>query len=101
MSHNVLVDVLCSIFELILLMMESLLITLVSIILGVALLYLAVTVAGPLLQSHVGLVLTPTWLTSGQWQLLGILLLFGSMVGAIPGFKAYRQSLADGMAVRI
>ncbi|WP_286239569.1 ABC transporter permease [Neptuniibacter halophilus] len=85
----------------ILLMLESLLLTLCSLTLGVALVYLAMAALGPWLQAELGLHLSLQGLSLWQWQMLGIMLGLGALVGLIPGYRAYRQSLADGMAIKL
>ncbi|MCP4596302.1 FtsX-like permease family protein [Neptuniibacter sp.] len=84
-----------------LLMFESLLITFLSIALGVVLFYALLIAVAPVLQSEFGLLLYPQVLTLWQWQLLGILFFVGSIVGLIPGYRAYKNSLVDGMAIRV
>lgn len=85
----------------VLLCLESMLITLASIVVGVLGFYLAQSIAAPLLQQHYGISLATQWLTLWQLQLLAALLLVGTFVGCIPGIKAYRNALIDGMSVKI
>lgn len=84
-----------------LLLFESLLITLVSILVGVILFYLAILGLSPLVQSELAITIGVQNLTLWQWQILGGILLCGTLMGVIPGYKAYRQSLLDGMSLRI
>ncbi len=86
---------------LLLLTIESLMTTLIGIALGVGALYLSLLAAAPVLQEHTGLLLNIQSPTPGQWRLLGILLLAGALTGVIPGVRAYRQSLADGMSIKL
>ena len=86
---------------LLLLVIESSLLTCLSVLFGVALLYLSLGTLSPWIQSEWGFRLIVQPLTLWQWQLLGILMLAGSCVGVIPGIRAYKQSLIDGMAIRL
>lgn len=84
-----------------LLVFESFLVTVISLILGVMLLYIGLGTLAPWARSEWGILLELQELTLWQWQLLGILLVSGSLVGLVPGWRAYKQSLIDGMAIRI
>ena len=85
----------------ILLCLESMLITLLSIVVGVLGFYLLQTLAAPLIQQHYGISLDRQWLTLWQMQFLAVLLLLGTFVGCLPGIKAYKNALIDGMSVKI
>ncbi|WP_415896782.1 ABC transporter permease [Neptuniibacter sp. QD72_48] len=84
-----------------LLILESFLVTAISIILGMLLLYLNLLLLAPWLQTEFGVWLSITGPTLWQWQLIAVLLVSGTVVGAVPGYRAYKQSLADGVAVKI
>ena len=80
---------------------ESLLLTVAGCVLGVAVVQgLAAAMAGWLQASH-GLVVAPGWPTGREWMLLGAVLLAGLVASTVPAARAYRQSLADGMTVKI
>jgi putative ABC transport system permease protein len=36
-----------------------------------------------------------------EWSLLGGILAAALLMGAIPAWRAYRQSLADGLSIRV
>jgi len=84
-----------------LLVLESFFVTVISICLGMLLLYLNLFLLTPWLQVQFGVLLSITGPTLWQWQLIGILLVVGTLVGTVPGYRAYKQSLVDGVAVRI
>ncbi|MFY0676672.1 MAG: ABC transporter permease [Neptuniibacter sp.] len=84
-----------------LLTLESVIITLLSLLFGTLLYFTVLIVASPLLQETFGILLHAQGFTAVQLSWLGIMLIVGSVVGVIPGYKAYRQSLSDGMAIRI
>lgn len=80
---------------------ESLLLSLVGIALGLLLLYSGLLLAQPYIESQYGLHL-PIGLPSIRgWLILGLVGTSGLIIGLIPGYRAYRYSLADGMSIRI
>ena len=85
---------------LILLMIEGAMVTLGGVLLGIAGLAIAVTALGPWLQSRFGLALDLLHPTELQWLLLGALVLAGWLASLVPGWRAYRLSLADGLSPR-
>lgn len=68
---------------------------------GIALLYLLLWVARPLIESRFGLHLGIGAMTPHELTLLAVVLGAGLLIGAIPAWRAYRYSLADGMSIRI
>jgi len=83
-----------------LLMLEALIMALLGAALGVALLYLALTLAQPVLDAEYGIFLPISALSGREWQLLGAVVLAACLASVIPAWRAYRLSLADGMTVR-
>jgi len=83
-----------------LLALEGVLLTLAGIALGTLALAAAVLIAGPWLQSAFGLSLQLARPTPLQGQLLAGLLLAGWLASLLPGWRAYRLSLADGLSPR-
>lgn len=80
---------------------ESLLLTLGGIVLGALLLQALLLGALPLLAGHVGFAI-PAWPPSPReaW-LLGGVCGAGLLAGLVPALRVYRQSLADGMSIRL
>lgn len=68
---------------------------------GVAVLYAAIAIARPFASREFGLHLPLSAPDSHELVLVGIIILAGIIVGAIPAFRAYRLSLADGLSMRI
>ena len=85
---------------LLLLTLESVLLTLGGVLLGIVLLYAGILVAQPILESHLGVYVPLSPLTQYQWTLLSVVAGCGTIVGLIPGYRAYRYSVADGMSIR-
>jgi len=86
---------------LLLLTLESALLTLLGVGFGILLLYLGILLAQPVLASQIGVFIPLSALTFYQWQLLGVVVVCGTLTGLIPGYRAYRYSVADGMTIRV
>jgi len=84
-----------------LLILEAGALTLAGILLGLALLYLGLLAAQAPLQSHFGLNLPLSAPSLHEWGLLGAIFLAGLLMGTLPAWRAYRQSLADGLSIRL
>ena len=84
-----------------LLALESLVIGVAGCMLGVVLVQAAALGAGPWLEAQHGLLLSARWLSPTEWMLLGGVLLATLVASLVPGVRAYRYSLADGMTIRI
>lgn len=79
---------------------EAALVTLAGAALGVLLAVAAVVLAGPWVQQHLGVALSHGAPTPTQWAWLGAVLAAGMLAGLVPGWRAYRLSLADGLSPR-
>ncbi|ELA6791289.1 ABC transporter permease [Vibrio alginolyticus] len=84
-----------------LLISEASLLTAAGIITGVTGLYAILAIAQPIIQQHYGIHLTLSILSTYEWMLLGFVQCAGTVIGFIPALRAYRQSLSDGMTIRI
>jgi putative ABC transport system permease protein len=85
---------------LVLLLAEGAWVTLSGALLGVLVAALAVWWAGPWVQAHLGIGLQRGAPTLAQWALLGAVVLAGMLASLVPGWRAYRLSLADGLSPR-
>lgn len=85
---------------LLLLAAEGALVTLGGALLGAATAAVAVLAAGPLLQQHFGIRLAVDAPTLAQWGLFGAVVVAGMLASLLPGWRAYRLSLADGLSPR-
>jgi putative ABC transport system permease protein len=79
---------------------EGALVTLAGVLLGVLLTAVAIAIAAPMVQARLGLALRLGPPDAGQWALLGAVLGAGFAASLVPGWRAYRLSLADGLAPR-
>lgn len=84
-----------------LLVSEAALIALVGAVIGTGLTYAILTVAAPMLEARYGILIAQ--MSPGLYD-LGIVLavtLAAAVLGAFPAWRAYRNSLADGMTIRV
>lgn len=84
-----------------LLALEGAIVTVLGVLLGVVAAVLGVALLSPWLQSQFGLALHLSPPTLNEWALLGALLAAGWLASLLPGIRAYRLSLADGLSPRI
>jgi putative ABC transport system permease protein len=84
-----------------LLVAEASTITFTGIVVGVTGLYALLAIGQPIIQSNYGIAIQLSWLTPHEWTLLGIVQLAGIIIGVVPAIRAYRQSLSDGMTIRV
>lgn len=84
-----------------LLALEGAAVTLAGAVAGVVLLAILSVVVGPWAQSHYGLTLSLALPGAGEMKLLGGVVLVGTLASLLPGWRAYRLSLADGLTPRV
>jgi putative ABC transport system permease protein len=80
---------------------EGLFITMLGALLGVLLLTLLTAVLGPIAQSHFGLMIQPQWVSAEEFLLLAMVVSVGLCASLVPGYRAYKLSLADGLTPRL
>jgi putative ABC transport system permease protein len=86
---------------LVLLLAEGLLVTGLGALLGAAAAAFAVVAAGPWVQTQFGITLAAAAPTATQWALFAAVLVAGLLASLVPGWRAYRLSLADGLSPRL
>jgi putative ABC transport system permease protein len=84
-----------------LLISEATVLTFAGIVVGLIGLFFLLTLVSPLIESHYGIIVELNSITSHEWMLLGYIQFAGFVIGLIPAIRAYRQSLSDGMTIRI
>ncbi|MFW7377233.1 MAG: ABC transporter permease [Oligoflexus sp.] len=84
-----------------LLTIEALALTISGIVMGMALLYLSILVASPIIYREFGLNLALAYPGNLEWLYLGGILILGTALGFIPAWRAYRNTLSDGLTIRI
>jgi putative ABC transport system permease protein len=77
---------------------EGALVTLAGALLGVLAAAAAVLWAGPWIQAQFGVSLMAGAPTAQQWALLAAVVAAGMLASLLPGWRAYRLSLADGLS---
>ena len=84
-----------------LLVLEAFALALAGVAFGVALLYLGIAGSQGLVQANYGLYLALNAPSGFEWKLLGSILAAAVAMGSVPAWRAYRQSLADGLSIRL
>jgi putative ABC transport system permease protein len=85
---------------LVLLLAEGAWVTICGALLGALAAAVAVLLAGPWVQQHLGIRLHASAPSAAQWALFGAVVLAGMLASLVPGWRAYRMSLADGLSPR-
>ena len=83
-----------------LLLLEAFGLALAGVLLGLGVMYLALWLAQPIILSHYGLFIPITPPGPWDWSLLGAILVAAIIMGGVPAWRAYRQSLIDGLSIR-
>ena len=84
-----------------LLAIEGLMVVTAGALLGVLGLTALGLFAAPILEAHLGISFAAGMLSAEAWQLLLLVMTTGFLVSLIPGYRAYRLSLADGLTPRL
>lgn len=84
-----------------LLVLEAFAMALAGAALGLGLLYLGIGVSQSYVQANYGLYLPLALPSPYEWTLLGAILAAALLMGVVPAGRAYRQSLADGLSIRL
>lgn len=84
-----------------LLMLESLIVTLLGMFLGVLVVTAAAHLGGAWLAAHVGLSSFSLWLSPGELERLAVIGAATQLTALWPAWRAYRLSLADGLIPRL
>ena len=84
-----------------LLVLEALALAVAGIAAGLGLLYTGIALAQGYVQANYGLYLPLAWPSAHEWTLLAIILGAALLMGSVPAWRAYRQSLADGLSIHL
>ncbi len=84
-----------------LLVLEAFSLALAGAVLGLGLLYLGIALGQGYVQANYGLYLPLALPSPYEWTLLGAILGAALLMGVVPAWRAYRQSLADGLSIRL
>jgi putative ABC transport system permease protein len=84
-----------------LLVLESGVLSLMGCLLGVGLVYGLLFALQPVVEQHFGLYIPVRALSSVEYGYALATLVAGCGIGLVPAFKAYRNTLADGLSMRL
>ncbi len=84
-----------------LLVLEAALLSFAGALAGTALVYGGLAVARDPVEARFGLSLQSHALTPVEWGILALVVGAGTLVGLVPAWRAYRASLADGLAPKL
>jgi putative ABC transport system permease protein len=84
-----------------LMMSEAALLGGAGVLVGMALLHATVALARPLLESRYGVFLSGNGITTFELLIGGVVVAAALLAGAIPAWRAYRNTLADGLTIRV
>ena len=79
---------------------EGLCVTALGIVLGLALLGITLTGVAPYIQAQYGIILSLGVPETNEWSLMAAILATGLLASLVPGWRAWRLSLADGLTPR-
>ncbi len=80
---------------------ESIIYGAAGTLLGFSLVYGLQAVLHPVLESQLGLHLSLAWPGAFEWVLATLVLISSTILGAIPAWRAYKTSLADGLTIKL
>ena len=80
---------------------EGVLITTLGVAIGIVASVLLIALAGPWVQARFGIALQLAPPSGAEWGLLGAVLAAGVLASLVPGLRAYRLSLADGLSPKV
>ena len=86
---------------LLLLALEGAMVTGAGVLIGAAACWGAVALLAPWVQSQWGIALHLHWPGSAEWGWIAALLAGGLLASLVPGWRAYRLSLVDGLSPRV
>ena len=85
----------------VLLTLEGLFITLLGCVFGVTLLALLSAIVGPWVQARYGIEVAQRFVSVEELRLLAAVIAVGLAASLVPGYRAYKLSLADGLTPRL
>ena len=84
-----------------LLVLEAGVLAFLGVLVGIALTYLLLMVGQPLLASHYGIFVNITALSGYDLLVLGMIIFTALCLGLFPAWRAYRNTLSDGLTIRV
>ena len=84
-----------------LLISEAITLAILGVIVGVVLFYSLLFISKPIIESQFGLLISIKMLSAYELGLLGMVILFAVIMGLIPAYLAYKNSLNDGITIKL
>jgi len=84
-----------------LLIFESTFLSIAGSLFGIVLIYIILVIAQPLAEKHLGIFVPIKALSMDEFIYLGAVMTAGFILGFIPAWRAYRNSLLDGLSPRV
>lgn len=84
-----------------LLALEGMWVTLLGLLIGAATCLVAMASLSDWATANWGITWQTRWLNSDEWALLVAIAVCGSLASLLPGWRAYRLSLADGLSPKV
>jgi putative ABC transport system permease protein len=84
-----------------LLVTEAGLLALAGVIAGLILTYGLLWAAGSIIERRFGIFIGVTPPSAGDFAILGTVVLAAIVIGCVPAFRAYRNTLSDGLQIRV
>ena len=84
-----------------LIIQESMGVTLGGILAGAIIVQLLILLFSPSISSRFGIHMNAGWFTLTELAMMGIILMGGLLLGILPAYRSYRNSLADGLTIKI
>ena len=84
-----------------LLISEATLLAVLGVICGVVLFYVLLIVTGPIVENEFGLIISVKMLSMYELGLLTIVIISAILMGLIPAYRAYKNSLTDGISIKL
>jgi putative ABC transport system permease protein len=80
---------------------EAFFLTVLGVVVGLALLYGLLWATSSLLEHEFGLYIKLIGPSGVEFGILAAVIVMGTAIGLIPGYRVYRYTLVDGMTVRL
>jgi putative ABC transport system permease protein len=84
-----------------LIVLEAVGVSLSGIVLGVLVLHILLLPLKPIVSARLGIAISIDWFSFSELVMLGVILLGGLLIGIWPAYRSYKNSLADGLMVKV
>lgn len=84
-----------------LIVLEAVGVTFSGMLVGIVVLHILLLLAKPLISARLGIIISIEWFSLSELIMLGVILLGGLLIGILPAYRSYKNSLADGLMVKI